>query len=133
MTKLRIVLANRPQLGRDYMRKLIELRGDMEVVAESSDGFGLLVKVKETRADAVILSATESDVLGLCSHLLAEYPDLTILALGSNGSGTFIEQLCPSRWNIAHASNESALAALHAAICDPCGWIDQQARQCSHK
>ena len=100
----------------------------MEIVGEALERFELLMMVKETQADAVILSAGASDVPGLCSHLLGEYPSLTIVVLGADGTSTRVEQLCPYRWEIADPSNESALAALRAAIRDPCGWMKGQER-----
>ena len=129
--KIRIILANRPQLARDVVRGIIDRQGDMEVVREAEQRFDLLLAVKETHADAVILSAHDSDVQGLCSHLLAEYPGLTILALSVEGRSAFVEQLCPSRREIADPSNERVLAALRQAIRDPCDWIREADRGAS--
>ena len=124
MKRIGVVIANRPETA---IRDLIELQDDMEIVGEALESFELLMMVKETQADAVILSAA-SDVPGLCSHLLGEYPSLTIVVLGAVGTSTRVEQLCPSRWDITDPSNESALAALRAAIRNPCGWIRGQER-----
>jgi len=106
------------------VKSLIEREADMEVVREAEQRFELLLAVKETHADAVILSASDSETLGLCSHLLSEYPNLTILALSVEGRSAFVEQLCPSRREIANPSNESVLAALRQAIREPCGWTE---------
>ena len=123
--KLRLVLANRPQLARDVVKEIIERQGDMEVVREAVQRFDLLLAVRETHADAVILSAGDSDVQGLCSHLLAEYPGLTILALSVEGRSAFVEQLCPSRREISDPSTERVLAALRQAIREPCCWMGE--------
>jgi DNA-binding NarL/FixJ family response regulator len=129
MKKIRIVLANRPRMARQVVRDMIERQDDMEVVREAQGRFELLIAVKETHADAVILSMGDSEVPGLCSHLLAEYPGLTILALGIEGGRAFVEQLCPSRREIVNPSSENVLAALREAMGQPCGWIEQRERR----
>ena len=110
------------------IRDLVALQDDMEIVGEALERFDLLMMIKETQADAVILSAGGSDASGLCSHLLGEYPNLTIVVLGADSTSTRVEQLCPCRWEITDASNESALSALRAAIREPCGWMKGQER-----
>jgi DNA-binding NarL/FixJ family response regulator len=67
------------------IRDVVALQADIEIVGEALEKFELLMVVKETRADTVILSAGEPDIAGLCSHLLGEYPNLTILVLGADG------------------------------------------------
>ena len=109
------------------IRDVVALQADLEIVGEAMERFELLMMVKETRADAVILSAGESDIPGLCSHLLGEYPSLTIVVLGAGGKHT-VEQLCLCRWELAEPSIESALGALRTAIRQPCGWMNGQER-----
>ena len=104
---------------------MIERENDMEIVGETVDPFDLLVAVKEKHANAVILSVGEAETSGLCSHLLAEYPTLTVLELSFEDGRAFLEQLCPSRREIADPSAASVLSALRQAIREPCGWIDQ--------
>ena len=109
------------------IRDVVALQADIEIVGEALEKFELLMMVKETRADAVILSAGESDIPGLCSHLLGEYPSLTIVVLGADGKHT-VEQLCLCRWELTDPSIESALGALRTAIRQPCGWMNGQER-----
>ena len=109
--------------------EMIEGQRDMEIVGEARGRFDLLLAVKDAHADAVILSAEDSDVPGLCSHLLGEYPGLTILTLGIKGGHAVVEQLCPSRREIVNPSSENVLAALREAIGQPCGWIEQREKR----
>ena len=118
--KIRIVLANRPRLMREVVRKIIEQEGDMEIVGEVLDPLDLLVAVRETKADAVIVALNNSEAPGVCSHLLGVYPDLTILGVAPQGNSAFIEQLCPRRREIINPSDESILRALRQAIQSPC-------------
>ncbi len=87
MTKIRVLLANRPRLMREVVREIIERQDDMEVVGEVLDPLDILMAVREAEVDAVILALKGSEDTGLCSHLLAEYPDLTIVAPTRASSG----------------------------------------------
>ncbi len=80
MEKIGVLLANCPQI-----RELIDGEEDMEVLREVSGQFDVLIAMDETKADAVILGMADSKVPGLSSHLLARYPNLTILCLTSKG------------------------------------------------
>ena len=124
--KIRIVLANRPRMARQVVGEMIEGQHDMEVVREASSRFDLLLAVKETNAHAMTMSARDSEDPGLCSHLLSEYPGLTVVTLGVEGRRAFVEQLCPSRREIANPSSANVLAALREAIREPCGWLQQR-------
>lgn len=121
MKKIRLLLGNRPRLMREIIRGMIDRQEDMEVVGEILDPVDLLVAVRETEADAVILALRGSEEPGLCSHLLAEYPNLTIIGLSSEGKSAFVEQLCPRRQDIVDASEAKILSALRQAI-RPCSW-----------
>ncbi len=117
MTKIRVLLANHPRLMREVIGELINGQQDMEVVDEALDPVEVLVAARETKADAVILATKDSEEPGLCSHLLVEFPNLTILGLASNGKTAFIR---PRRQEIVHPSGANILSALRQAIRAPC-------------
>src|ERR1700756_5385427 len=78
--KIRILLANRPQLLYESLENLIQCQTDMEVVGEVFDPVELLLMVGRTQADVVVIALPSSDEEpGIFSHLLAEYPQLLIL------------------------------------------------------
>ena len=119
--KIRILLANRPQMMRELVKNMINRQNDMEVVEdEVLDPLGLLMAVEEKKADAVIVAFEDSEEPGLCSHLLGEYPNLTILGLTSHGKSAFIEQLCPRRREVIDPSEASIVHALRQAVLAPC-------------
>lgn len=122
MKKIRILLANRPQMMRELVRDMINRQNDMEVVGEVFNPVDLLVAVRESEADTVILALRDSPEVGLCSHLLSEYPNLTIVGLTSHGKNAFIEQLCPRRMEIVDPSEKSILSVLRQAVRSPCSW-----------
>ncbi|MFQ5881375.1 MAG: hypothetical protein ACE5I9_02720 [Candidatus Methylomirabilales bacterium] len=99
---------------------MIERQDDMEVVGEVLHPVDLLVAVRETEADVLILALKNSEEPGLCSHLLTEHPNLTILGLTYEGKSAFIEQLCPLRREIIDPSEAKILSALRHATRAPC-------------
>ncbi len=113
MKKIKILLANHPRMMREVVREMIEAQPDMEVVGEVVNPVDLLVAVKGTEADAVILDLEDSEEAGLTSHLLAEYPDLTILGLAANGKTAFIR---PRRREILDPTGAKILSTLREAI-----------------
>ncbi len=117
MTKIRVLLANRPRLMREVIRELINGQQDMEVVDEALDPVEVLVAARETKADAVILATKDSEEPGLCSHLVAEYPNLTILGLAPDGRTALIR---PRRQEIVHPSGANILSTLRHALRAPC-------------
>lgn len=120
MTKITILLANLHQMMREVVRSIIARQSDMEIVGEFPDPVELLLAAKETRADAVIMEMRGAEEPGLCSHLLNECPNVTILVLASAGSTAFIEQLCPWRRDIADPSEANIIHALRQAVRAPC-------------
>jgi DNA-binding NarL/FixJ family response regulator len=118
--KITILLADLSQILREIIRDIIARQQDMEIIGEFSGPLELLLAAKETGADAVIVELKDSQEPGLCSHLLAECPKLTILGLTSTGGNAFIEQLCPWRRDIADPSEIELVDALRQAIRMPC-------------
>lgn len=81
-TKTRIVLALTSRLLRDCLSSLLAEEPDMEVVGSEADPVDVLIATGRTRAHAVILSCPLlADGPGLCTHLLAEYPDVQIIGI----------------------------------------------------
>jgi DNA-binding NarL/FixJ family response regulator len=120
VSKITILLANLPQMMREVLRSIIAHQADMEIIGEFPDPVELLLAAKETRADAVIVEMRGAEEPGLCSHLLAECPNVTILVLESEGNTAFIEQLCPWRREIVDPSEANIVHALRQAVRAPC-------------
>ena len=118
MKKIKIVLANRPRMMREVIKEMIEAQPDMEVVGEVLNPVDLLVAVRETAADAVILGLEDSEEPGVCSHLLAEYPGVTILALAPDRRTAVIR---PGRRMILKPSDARILSALSRVLRAPSG------------
>ena len=115
--KIRVLLANRPRMMREVVREIVESQQDMEVVGEVLNPVEVLVAVREAKPDAVILALKDSEEPGLCSHLVAEYPNLTILGLAPDGRTALIR---PRRQEIVHPSGANILSTLRHAVRAPC-------------
>lgn len=117
MKRIRILLANSHGIRRGVTKERIERHGIK--VVEVPDPQDLRRAVREEGADAVIVALEDSKELDLCSQLLRDYPNLTILGLASDVSA-FIEQLFPPRREIIDPSEVSILRSLRQAILAPC-------------
>ena len=86
MEKIRVLLANHPMMIPEAIRQLVAEQEDMELVGDCRGPMHILQETGRTKADAVILVHEEMVEPSLCSHLLATYPDLTILSVRPNTS-----------------------------------------------
>jgi DNA-binding NarL/FixJ family response regulator len=117
MKKIRVLLANsRLRIMREVMRQLIERQPDMEIVAEVLDLLDLVRVAKETAADVIIVALEDVNALRLDTQLLAECPEVSILALAAKGDAAFIERRGLGRREIAEPSEANILSALRHAI-----------------
>ncbi|MBX3347986.1 MAG: hypothetical protein KF747_04505 [Nitrospira sp.] len=101
MKKIRVLLGNHPLMVPDVVRQLVEAQEDMEVVGDGRGPMKILQETGRTKADAVILAQDGTDEVGLCSQLLAVYPDLTILTVSSDLAVVYAQQLRSDRRQVA--------------------------------
>jgi DNA-binding NarL/FixJ family response regulator len=116
---IRVLLANHPAMIPDAIRQLLDEQEDMEVVGDVRGPMKILQEVGRTQADAVILVQEGVDEPGLCSQLLAVYPDVTILCLRGD-RGAFTRQLCSQRRDIVDVENESIVRAFRTIVRERC-------------
>jgi DNA-binding NarL/FixJ family response regulator len=91
MRKIKVMLASRPKMISDVICNIIERQPDMMMVGEVIDPIKLLFATRETAVDVVIV--TPLKVNGepkICSHLLAEHPQLKIIILMAEGKAGFL-------------------------------------------
>ena len=119
MRSIKVLLANDPLILREVVREIIARQPDMEVVGEILDPLGVLLAVKETEADVVVIGLRDSEEPGLVSHLLAECPYVTVLGLASHGDTAIIVQMCLWRKEIVDPSAVNILRALRNAVREP--------------
>ena len=120
MNRIRVLLANHPVMVPDTVRRLVEEQDDMEVVGDCRGAMKILQEVGRTKADAIILAQEGSDEPGLCSQLLAVYPDLTILSVTTDMAAAFTQQLCSHRRSIAADEHADIVRTMREAVRRPC-------------
>ncbi len=113
MKKIRVLLANRSRMMQEVVDGMIQSLPDVEVVGGMVNPVDLLIAVRETNADALILDLENSEEPGVISHLIAEYPELTIVALAKNGKKAFVR---PPRQEILFPTRTKIVAAIRHAI-----------------
>ena len=113
MYEIKVLLANDPQLLRDLVGDFIHSQRDMEVVGEVADLFDLLFTVKITKADVVIISLPNADEdPGIISHLLAEYPNLLIVAISPTCNLACTYRQATSKEKFFNISSEKILTMI---------------------
>jgi DNA-binding NarL/FixJ family response regulator len=77
-------LAIEPPAFRESVRNLLDNEFDIEVVGAATRPLDLLVKVGSTQADVLVHSwPIRPEMPGICTNLLTEYPELTIIGISS--------------------------------------------------
>lgn len=116
MDKIRVLLANHPMMVPEAIRRLVEEQDDMEIVGDCRGPMKILQETGRAKADAVILAQEGTDEPGLCSQLLAVYPDLIILGITIDMSSAFAQQMRSHRQGVATVHEPELLEWLRRAM-----------------
>ncbi len=81
MQPIRILLMAIPRTLAEVVRQAVAEQTDVVVVGEVTGGMDLLLAAGLTGADLVILGLEDSQLPGVCSHLVGEYPHIKVLGL----------------------------------------------------
>jgi DNA-binding NarL/FixJ family response regulator len=94
VTKKGVLLAKMPPLWAGLLTNLIDDQPDMEVVGEVSDVVELLRIIRQAEQaeiSVVLLPLTAfGELPGVCSHLVAEHPDLRVIVLSLTGESLMV-------------------------------------------
>jgi len=104
----------------EAIRQLVAEQEDMELVGDCRGPMKILQETGRAKADAVILAQEGMDEPGLCSQLLAVYPDLTILSVTPDLSSGFTHQLCSRRREYTNLQRQDIVQSLRAVMREPC-------------
>lgn len=121
MSKIRVLLANHPVMLPEGMWELVEEQEDMVLVGDCRGPMKILQEIGRTKADAVILAPEGSTEPGLCSQLLAVYPDLTIVGVTPDMRMAFTQQLCSHRRDTPNAEERDIIQMIRTTVRNPCG------------
>ncbi len=102
----------------DVIRNMIDHQPDMEVVGEVLDSIELLLTARARLVDVVIVTPLDSEgEPQICRHLLAEHPQLKIVALSAKGKAAFLYESGSRKKRIDEPSVQSILGALREGPC----------------
>ncbi len=89
---IKVLLADDHSIVRAGLRRLVEESGDMEVVAEASDGKEAIHLIRKLRPDVAVidLSMPEIDGLEVINQLHPELPDLPIIVLTMHAENQYV-------------------------------------------
>lgn len=118
MKVIRLLVRQRQSVREQIAKMRLDEAPDIEIVGEVHDVLDILMAVKHKQADVVVASDS-SDDRGMASHLLAQFPDMTLLLLGAEG-GAHIEQRCQHRFTVSNQSGDAIADALRFAVESPC-------------
>ena len=120
MERIRVLLGNHPMMVPDALRQMIMNQDDMEVVGDVRGPMKILQEIGRTKADAIVLVQEANEEPGLCSQLLAVYPDLTVIGVSSDMTRVFTQQLCSHRKMMTIGEELDIVQTMRIAVRQPC-------------
>lgn len=136
---IRLLIRQRWHDNHQSIKTVFQAQPDVEIVGEVSEHVELLVAVRDTDADAVLMIIDPEKDEGMLSHLFAEYPDLTVLAIAAGAdretgdasadTPVFIEQRCRYRSQVTDYSPQGLADALCNAVREPFDLINPGKRR----
>jgi len=113
--RIRILLAGMPRMLLDMITAIVALQAEMMVAGEMQDTADIVVAVKKTRADVVILSEPAIGPSQNHQELLYSRPHLGVLSITSDGRQFFLHRLRPVRTALGEVSPESLVQAIQSS------------------
>jgi DNA-binding NarL/FixJ family response regulator len=99
------------------LKTLLMLEPDTEIVGEAHDTIDILLEVGSTHADVVIIDLPPTgEDSGLCSHLLAEYPQVKIIAISEIGDKVVTYEIGVVRRYVPGSSLENLVDVVRASM-----------------
>ncbi len=90
MTKIRVLVGNKPRLMRELVLATISDQPDIEIVGEIQEEHEILPMVERTNPDFLIIALEESDERpSICDLLLERFPRVKVLALAPERDSSF--------------------------------------------
>lgn len=110
-----MLIANHPVMVPDTVRRLVDEQDDMEVVGDCRGPMKILQETGRANADAVILTQEGECEPGICSQLLAAYPDLIIMSVTPDLTASCTFQLASHRRDFINVGQEDIVQRLREA------------------
>lgn len=98
---------------RESLRGMFERQADIEVTTAAPDPVEVLAAVGRTEADVVLVTLPDSDDdPGICSHLLAQYPELLVIALSPVDERAVVYRQVITREELTPLAEDGLLSAI---------------------
>jgi DNA-binding NarL/FixJ family response regulator len=111
-----VLLAMLPPMVRDALKEVVADQADMRVVGEVNDPVAVLLAVGRTQADVVVLGMQDTELPGIASHLLDQYPHLKILAISPERRQAFRYELRPQLVSIGEMDAHDLLHTIRTVM-----------------
>jgi chemotaxis response regulator CheB len=112
---VRVLLGGLPTLLHHAVSGAIHSQIDIEVVGVAIQPTALLLAAGELRPDVVVVGTVGGDLPGVASHLVDQYPHITVLAIAPDGRQGLIYALRPQVERIDTSSTAELLRTIRAA------------------
>ena len=112
MERTRILLVELPPMLRDIIAETIAMEPDMEVVAEVPDASSLMSSFERTEVGVVVVGRDDPS---LASMLLAQHPQLKILAVANHGRESSLYEMRPQREPLGEISPQRLVEEIRKA------------------
>lgn len=113
---IRVALVGLPPLLHDIVIRLVADQSDLEVVGQYRQYEELFVSDNESAPDVIVIGIGDGDVNGICGRLLAQHPQVKIVAVGGEGRRVFLYDLRPHKVAVGEVSPEELLQAIRISV-----------------
>ncbi|MEM7586800.1 MAG: hypothetical protein AAF560_25645 [Acidobacteriota bacterium] len=108
-----VLLANRPRMLRESLRNMLVRQAGVEVETSTPEPVELLAAVDRLDPDAVFVTLPESgEDPGICSHLLAQFPRLLVIALSAIEQRALVYRQVITREELSPLAEDSILQVI---------------------
>jgi len=115
MRRIHILLAGMPRMLLDMITDIVALHADIMVAVTMQDTADIVVAVRKTRADVVVISESAISPSQNYQELLYSRPHLGVLSMTSDGRQFFLHKLRPVRTALGEVSPESLVQAIQSS------------------
>ena len=117
MSIINVIFSSRPKLISEVLINLIERQPDMKVAGEIVDPIELIIALRETLVDVVIIAPHKANGYPrICIQLLKEHPRLKILILTQKSKTLYIYQTGLDRRCIENPSEQIIIDVIRESL-----------------
>lgn len=118
MKKIRILIADDHKMFRDGLTEILNNEKNITVVGETGDGMEIVSKVKQSRADVVLMDINMGNSNGIAAtaDLLANLPDCRVLVLSMYSDSKYIISMLEAGakgYILKNAGKEEVITAIN--------------------